>query len=290
MERQTRGITAAIDGITQEGVADVGEMDADLMSTPAVEVDIELAAPRKATDNAQVGHGGSPGVNDRHALTVAVIPANGRVDARRLLGEAAVHQRPVAASQGATLQLRREMAVGTLSLGDHQQTTGVAVEAVNDSGTFGAPQQRPGVAALAQPVGQSSVGVTRGRVDDEPGGLVDDGDALVLEGDAQCHRRSREGRCSRKGRLRHNDGVAGTHASTGATWSAVDGDVTSGDKIMGLVPRCPTPASQPEVQALTLSSAHPGGRACARGERNVTTARSMPPTMAMSATLKTGQK
>ena len=83
---------------------------------------------------------GASFVDDRHALAVTGVAADGRVDAPCGLAERAVHQRPVHAAQRAPLQLRRQRAVGRLRLGHHEQAAGVAVEAMDDAGTLLATQ------------------------------------------------------------------------------------------------------------------------------------------------------
>ncbi len=57
-------------------------------------------------------------------------------------------------------------------------------------GSLLAAELRPGGAALAQPVGERPGGVTGRGVHHHPGGLVDDGQRVVLVHDRKRHRRA----------------------------------------------------------------------------------------------------
>jgi len=58
-----------------------------------------------------------------------------------VLAKAAVHQGPVGAAEAAIAQLASEAAMRRLGLGDHEQSTGIAIETVHDAGALGAAEQ-----------------------------------------------------------------------------------------------------------------------------------------------------
>jgi hypothetical protein len=79
--------------------------------------------------------------------------------------------------------------MGRLRLGDHQQTRGVAVQAMDDPGPLLPAEQGPDRAALAEPVGERPIRVTRSGVDDQAGRLVDHREPLVLVHNHEIHGR-----------------------------------------------------------------------------------------------------
>ncbi len=67
--------------------------------------------------------------------------------------------------------------------GEHEQAGGVAVEPVHDSGALRVDAARQ--PAREEPVHERGLSQPRGRMRDEPRGLVDDEQVLVLEHDVQ---------------------------------------------------------------------------------------------------------
>lgn len=75
--------------------------------------------------------------------------------------------------------------MGAVVLGDDDAAGGVLVEAVNDAGAGLSADAGEVVAVMKEGVDEGAVGVTRGGVDDEAGGLVDDEDVRVLVEDVE---------------------------------------------------------------------------------------------------------
>ena len=73
-----------------------------------------------------------------------------------------------------------------VGLGDHQQSRGIAVDAVDDAGPLhpaNAGEFAP--AMVEQRVNQRAIGMTRGGMHHQPSGLIDDDQIVVLEDDVE---------------------------------------------------------------------------------------------------------
>ena len=128
---------------------------------------------------------GSVGV-DRHQHPVAPVAADRRVDRPRSRRRVTVDQRQVLAAQPPRGDQRLQRAVDRVALGDDQQTRGVAVEAMDDSGP---PRLLAAGRAPVQRLRERAGAVPAGGVDDDAGRLVDDEQVLVLVGDRERRRR-----------------------------------------------------------------------------------------------------
>ena len=83
-------------------------------------------------------------------------------------------------------ELPRQPFVGDIGLGDDQQPGRVLVDAVDDARPRDAADPRQAAAAMVeQGVDQRPVAIAGGRMDDQPGRLVDDQQMLVLEDDGE---------------------------------------------------------------------------------------------------------
>ena len=80
----------------------------------------------------------------------------------------------------AQLELNGELAMGQVVLDHDQQAGRVAVETMDDSRPIRTGQGREGVVVELEGVDQCPAPVSLGRVGDHAGGLVDDGQKLVL--------------------------------------------------------------------------------------------------------------
>src|SRR5271169_3609345 len=82
-----------------------------------------------------------------------------------------------------------------LGLGDDHQPAGVLVEAMDDAGpSHAADAGKAGAAMRDQRVDEGAVGVSRGGMDDEAGGLVDDEQICILKTNIERDRLSRRRR------------------------------------------------------------------------------------------------
>ena len=127
---------AAIDGITKHRVPHMLGMHPDLMGASCLQAEFDLRQ-----QSAEFFHRfvvchrpASAAEGDGHLQTVLAVAVEGGID-HTLLGHRSPEQRRIAAFHRVCLQLCRQMPVGVIILGDHQQTRRVPVETVDDPGT-----------------------------------------------------------------------------------------------------------------------------------------------------------
>ena len=106
----------AVDGVAGHRMADVGEVDADLVGPPGAQPHLQLGGLGMADQHPELGDGRPATIDDRHPLAVAGIAADRRIDGCAGLDQAAVHQRPVAAGEAARLELGGQVAVAASDL------------------------------------------------------------------------------------------------------------------------------------------------------------------------------
>src|SRR5581483_10672528 len=156
-----------------------------------------------------------------------------------------------------------------------------------------ATDQRPGVAALPQRVGDGAVGMSGRRMHDQPRGLVDHRQPLVLVHDVERHPRARAGGDGRTGR-RVGDlhVVAVADALPRAARTSVDLDQGGGDQRLRRGAGDAAALREPRVEPLRVQRGHGHAVPFCAGcrEPRVNTATTMPTTMQESARLNTGQR
>ena len=132
---QGEPVAAGVGLVGEDRVADVGQVDADLVGPARLRLAAHQGEAPEPLDHLVEGHrllAAVLGAADRHLLAV------GRVEADRPLDVVAValgdarHQRQVFLVDRPLLELGGELAVGQVVLGDEQQARGVAVEPVDD--------------------------------------------------------------------------------------------------------------------------------------------------------------
>ena len=177
----------AVDQIAQNGVADVGHVDPDLVGPSRLQTAADMGVAPVALHHFPVGHGffGVAG-GDGHLLPVGGVPADGGVDGAGVLPEGAADDGFVGPRHGVVLELGGQHGVGQIVFGDSQQSAGVLVDAVDDAGPQLAVDAGEVIAhGVQQAVDQGIVLMTDGRVDHQALGLVDHHHILVLIDDVQ---------------------------------------------------------------------------------------------------------
>ena len=179
---------AAIEGITQHGVAFRGHVNANLVGSSGGERALEKC--RSVAPAALCPVAGqcrfATCADDCHALAVAGVAPDGAGDISGWRKHAPPDKGNVLPGDAAAGERRRESDVGFVCLGDDHQTAGILVEAVNDAGACLAADAGKGVPAVGeQCMDEGSTGMAGARMDHEPGRLVDDEQVLVLMDDDQ---------------------------------------------------------------------------------------------------------
>ena len=179
-----------IDGIAEEGAADVFHVDTDLVGAAGVEdaeneggVGIGIGG-----EGVVVGDGGAAGagIDDGHFLAVDGMTAEVGEDGAVGLGGDALGDGEVEFGSLAFGELCGEGLLGAIGFGGDDAAGGVLVEAVDDAGALDAADagELPG-AVVEEGVDKGAVGVACGRVHDEADGFVEDNEFVVLEEDVK---------------------------------------------------------------------------------------------------------
>ena len=152
-------------------------------------------------------------------------------------------------------------------------------------------EQRPDRAALAKPVGERPIRMAGGGMDDQAGRLIDHREPLVLVHHHEIHdRRGRRWRRDDGGGDADLDLVVAPDPLSRTSGAAVDPDGTGRDQGVSGVAGDPALPRQPDVEAGVVVDlrGHAGYSEVTLSLRNPSwyTTTSMPPTIAMSATLK----
>ena len=226
--------------IAHDRVTDMGQMHADLMRAAGLQPAFDEARDRLA-----VGAGVAlQHLPMRHRLAAALahgalLTRFGAAVERRVDGAARLIGRTPDEGEIAALQtafafvgeLLAERTMRCVGLGHDHEAAGVLVEPMHDARAFHAADAGETVAAMRdQRVDQRAGRVSRGGVDDQAGGLVDDNERVVLIDDIERNglalRLSRFGR-----RQRDRDGVAGVDGAGGiADRARRDRDLTGEDQ------------------------------------------------------------
>ena len=168
--------------IPQNRVADVGQVDPDLVGAARLQAATQMGDAGIAGDDLPMCHGLPPPLaHHRHALAVHRMAADGRVDSAAVLPEIAHRQALIRPGQGVVRQLGRQGQVGRVVFGGDNEAAGVPVDAVDNAGTLLAPHAGQALpAVIQQGVDQGPVRVPRRRMHHHPRGLVHHDDVLVL--------------------------------------------------------------------------------------------------------------
>ena len=160
------------------------QMHPDLVGPPGVELQ-----PEKI-DHLEPGHHGGVGPGQpairgyAHPFPVALAPGDRRIDADRGGVEMAPGQCRIGTMYPARGDGGTEPPVSQVSFGNDHETGGVPVQPMNDPRPPRGPAGQ-GRAPSDQRVDEGVVPMARGRVDNQTGGLVDDGEFLVFEDEAE---------------------------------------------------------------------------------------------------------
>jgi hypothetical protein len=171
--------SSPIDWIPDDRVAQMSQMDPDLMGSTGMQLEPKELGNIKPGHERGIRPGSPTGGANHHPLAVLLVPGDGCLDADL----AGVQVSPGQACIGATDSPRRDggpqTAVGQISLGHDHEARGITVQAMDDAGpSLGTARQ--GSTPRHQCVDQRVIPMPRRRVNDQARRLVNDGEVLVL--------------------------------------------------------------------------------------------------------------
>ena len=180
------GLFRAVHGVPQDGVADVGHVDPDLVGASRLQTAAHMGAARVPGDDLTMGHRAAAVRHHRHFLPVHRMAADGGVHSAAVLFQVPHHHALVGPGQGVVLELGGELLVGIVVFRRDDEAGGVPVNAVDDTRPQFPADAGEGVPAVVeQGVDQRAVRVAGGRVDHQALGLVHHDDILILVDDVQ---------------------------------------------------------------------------------------------------------
>ena len=174
LARQTRhGFFGPVHRVPQDGVADIGQVYADLVGAACFQPAAQVGDALIAGDDLPVGHGPASVRHHGHFFPVCAVAADGGIHGAAVLLEIAYGQTLVGPGQGMVGQLGGQTGVGGIVFSGDDEAAGVPVDAVDDAGAQLAADARkaPG-AVVQQGIDQGAVRVPRGRVDHHAHGLI----------------------------------------------------------------------------------------------------------------------
>ena len=180
----------AIDRIADQRVAEMGEMNPDLMGAARGEAAFDLR--RMAVERALhpiTGHRRFASFlpDDRHLFTVGAAAANVASDLACGRGRHTPDEGGVRAIDAACGKIARQCMVRLLCLGDDHQAAGVLVEPMHDAGSADPADAGQARAAMGQQrVDERAVGISGGRMDNHARRLVDDDQVCILKADSSA--------------------------------------------------------------------------------------------------------
>jgi len=177
-----------VEGIAEEGVAEVLQVDADLVGAAGVEGALDEGADAWEILEDEPGGAGcaSAASEDGHFFAMDGVAADLVIDgAGAGAGEEALDEGEVDFGDGAAGELAGEVGVGEVVFCDDEAAAGVFIEAMDDAGALLAADAGEGGTVREEGVDEGVAGMAGGGMDDEAGGFVEDEEIGVLEEDIE---------------------------------------------------------------------------------------------------------
>jgi len=236
--RSRRALPArfAVDGITDQRMADALEVNADLVRAAGEQLHLEKRRRRDVVQGAHARVRRAPVLAHRHFLASSGVPPDRHLDVAGAL-ELAVADGEVLLLDRARRERARQSLIGRRRARDHDDAARPLIEAVHDAGS-----PRPADAgelgeARQQPVHERARAAPRARVHDQSGWLVDRQQRVVLVEDHQLARLGLEPIVAGGGRLLPLELHAGLEAARRLRRRAVDPHAAVVDPALDLVAR-----------------------------------------------------
>jgi len=225
---------AAVGRVADDRMPESGEVRADLAASSGLEPDLEPRVVGAARQHAVVRRRGAAilTVRDAHAQAAVLVEPHAQRPA--VVADASLHHGDVDPLDRVLHELLLQHALDGFGLGEHQQSGGLAVEPVHDEERLLALARRGALREVRrQQAIRRTVVLLRGRDRQQPGGLVDHQQAVVLVHDPELLGECRRRRCA------EDDPVAGRELGGAAAHDvAVDAHPPGREPLLDAAPRC----------------------------------------------------
>jgi len=176
-----QGARRAVERVSHDGMADGGEVCANLVRATGVQGQHHERRAVQARDDAPVGaRVPASGGASRHTRATARVARNRERDRAGIARHFAVHEREIDFTHVAGAKFVREMLVGSVVPRHDNSARGFSVKAVDDARAQRVPRGGKLAEAMQERVHERSPGVARTCVHHHSGGLVDYDKVLVL--------------------------------------------------------------------------------------------------------------
>lgn len=184
-QRRTRGWrnaeATAVDRITHQREVHISHVHTNLVGTAGFQLHACVRMGTEALQHPVMADGGLAPGDDGHALTLLAMTADRRIYLATGRDHPD-HYSLVHATHATRLQLCDQAGMSLEGLGDHHQTGGVLVQAMDDAGTRHVLEPRH---MVQQGVEQCAIGMPSSWMHHQSGGLVQHQQVIVLEDDIQ---------------------------------------------------------------------------------------------------------
>lgn len=224
-------LTIAVSDVADQRVADVFEVDADLVGAAGMEGGFEERHGSEAFEDAVAGAGGPSGaIGDGHAFAVGGMPGDGGVDLALIGRERTAGEREVDLIDLAGAELGGQGEMRDVIFCGHDTTAGVTVEPMDDA-RAGDPADAAelATAVMEQRIDECAFGMSGRGVNHHPGRFVEDEQVIVLEENVQRDGLGRGGGRFGFGPVDGN-ALAGARGMGRLDGVSVDPDMTAGDE------------------------------------------------------------
>lgn len=281
-------LASSVFHIARNRITECGEVHTNLVSPPGVKFTAHESMPGSSIGHLVSRSREPAAADDGHSLPIFRVTSDGSFELTGVVLDQSPDDGHIRPAERTVLQLRGECSVAQVVAGDDDEARCAFVEPVNNARTSGTSDGRPVSAPTEKRVYQRAGVVAGRRVNDHPGGLVDDRKVFVFIDHLKRYLLGSSVGDVRLGDLELNH-VPGCDTIRGIRGPAVDANEMALDEARGS-------RAAEVVSVLGEKAVQPKGRG--RRDQAVglgrikypATSATTPTLIAESATLKTGQK
>ncbi len=178
-------LASSIERVADDGMADVGHMDAYLVRAACDRVATQHRGPCILLLDLEVCAGWPPFRDHRHFLAPARVPVDRCIDNAIRGPRSSVTDCEIGLANRVPAKCYRQCEVGAVGFGDHHDSGRVFVKSVDDARALDAPNSRQILTVMEESVDQGAGGVSSSRMNDETGRFVDQQEILVFVDDVK---------------------------------------------------------------------------------------------------------
>ncbi len=180
-----KGAPLSVDSIAEHRMAEVLEVDSNLVCPAGVECALDQRSRDKLSTHPPARSRRPPSLDDRHLLPMHRVATDRSIDFTCLLAEFTLDQSEIDLCDTAPCKLPHERLMGGVILRRYQTAARLLVEPMDDAGSLDASDPTQGGAMVQECIDERIIPVADSGVHDESGGLVDHDEVVVFVQDTQ---------------------------------------------------------------------------------------------------------